>query len=138
MIHSPSHEGEDGLTNKASLAQLEERGSHNPKVVSSILTTRSFFFPQTNQRMSTITARENMRIPNPVKVTICCLKEMSSSGELFFDSVLFSSSITRESYSLAPTAERTLCFQPSLYGSTASSFFVGCQDRCIPYAFYAS
>ena len=44
MIHSPSHEGEDGLTNKASLAQLEERGSHNPKVVSSILTTRSFFF----------------------------------------------------------------------------------------------
>lgn len=32
------------LEYKASLAQLEERGSHNPKVVSSILTTRSFFF----------------------------------------------------------------------------------------------
>ena len=44
LPRSPSHEGEYGLTNKASLAQLEERGSHNPKVVSSILTTRSFFF----------------------------------------------------------------------------------------------
>ena len=32
-----------GVGLKASLAQLEERRSHNPKVVSSILTTRSFF-----------------------------------------------------------------------------------------------
>ena len=31
----------------ASLAQLEERGSHNPKVVSSILTTRIFPFLDT-------------------------------------------------------------------------------------------
>ena len=30
--------------NRAGLAQLEERWSHNPKVVSSILTTRTPFF----------------------------------------------------------------------------------------------
>lgn len=33
-----------GRPDTASLAQLEERGSHNPKVVSSILTTRIFLF----------------------------------------------------------------------------------------------
>lgn len=38
----------------ASLAQLEERGSHNPKVVSSILTTRIFLSIQMSSEQRSI------------------------------------------------------------------------------------
>ena len=37
-------EEQGGVSHNAGLAQLEERWSHNPKVVSSILTIRIFFF----------------------------------------------------------------------------------------------